>query len=65
MRAGGYIFSMEKETKIINWEQDFFVHHRIISAFKGGDFVSDRMSYIGLGGRWCNIVVLNMHAPRE
>jgi len=56
---------MEKETKIINWEQDFFVHHRIISAFKGGDFVSDRMSYIGLGGRWCNIVVLNMHAPRE
>jgi hypothetical protein len=25
------IFSMEKEKKI-NWDQDFFVHHRIISA---------------------------------
>jgi hypothetical protein len=23
VRAGGYIFSMEKEMKIINWEQDF------------------------------------------
>jgi len=23
VRAGGYIFSMEKETKIINWEQEF------------------------------------------
>jgi hypothetical protein len=23
------------------------------------------MSYIILRGRWCNIVVLNVHAPRE
>jgi len=23
VRAGDYIFSMEKETKIIDWEQDF------------------------------------------
>jgi hypothetical protein len=23
VRAGNYIFSMEKETKIINWEQEF------------------------------------------
>jgi len=27
------------------------------------EFVSDRMSYIVLRGRWCNIMVLNMHAP--
>jgi hypothetical protein len=33
---------MEKETKIINFEQDFFVHHRIVSAFKKVEFVSDR-----------------------
>jgi exonuclease III len=31
----------------------------------GGEFVSDRMSYITLKGRWCDIIVLNVHAPTE
>jgi hypothetical protein len=43
----------------------FFVHKRIISAVKKVDFVSDRMSYITLRGRWCHIIVLNVHAPTE
>ena len=42
----------------------FFVHHRIVSAVKRIEFVSDRMSYVVLRGRWCNIV-LNMNAPSE
>jgi hypothetical protein len=29
------------------------------------EFISDRMSYIILRGRWCNIIVLNVHAPSE
>jgi hypothetical protein len=29
------------------------------------DLVSDRMSYIILRGRWCHIIVLNVHAPTE
>ena len=29
------------------------------------EFVSDKTSYIVLRGRWCNIFVLNMHAPSE
>jgi hypothetical protein len=29
------------------------------------EFVSDRKSYIVLRGRWCNIIVLNAHAPTE
>jgi hypothetical protein len=29
------------------------------------EFVSDRMSYIILRGRWCHIIVLNVHAPTE
>ena len=29
------------------------------------EFISDGMSYIVLRGRWCNIVVLNVHEPRE
>ena len=39
---GLYFFSMEKETKIINWEQGFFfVHQRIVSAIKRVKVVSD------------------------
>jgi hypothetical protein len=29
------------------------------------EFVSDRMSYIILKGRWCDIIELNVHAPTE
>ena len=36
-------------------------HHRIVSAVKRVEFVSDRMLYIVLRGHWCNIVVLNAH----
>jgi hypothetical protein len=48
-------FSMEREMRII-----FFVHKRIMSAVKRVEFVSDRMSYIILGGRWCHVIVLNV-----
>jgi exonuclease III len=43
----------------------FFVHKRIISEVRRVDFVSDRMTYIILRGRWCNIIVVNVHAPCE
>ena len=29
------------------------------------EFVSDRVSYIVLRGRWSNFIVLNVHAPSE
>jgi hypothetical protein len=38
---------------------------RIVSAVKTVEFFSDRASYIVLRGRWCNIIVLNVHAPSE
>jgi hypothetical protein len=41
------------------------VHKRIISAVKRVEFVSDRMSYIILRGRWYHIIVLNVHARTE
>ena len=56
---------MKKETKIIEWEQVFFVHHRIVSTVKTAEFVSDRRSYIVLRGRCCNAIVLNVHSPSE
>jgi hypothetical protein len=41
------------------------VHKRIVSAVRRVEFVSDRMSYIILRGRWCNIIVVNVHTPCE
>jgi hypothetical protein len=39
------------------------VHKRIISAGRRVEFVSDRMSYLILRGRWCHIIVLNVNVP--
>jgi hypothetical protein len=55
---------MEKEIKVISWEQ-VFCKQRIVSAFKRVEFVSDRMSYMVLRGRWGNIIFLNAIAPTE
>jgi hypothetical protein len=52
---------MEKETKVINWEQDFLY----TTAVKRVELVSERMLYIVLRGRWCNITVSNVNALRE
>jgi hypothetical protein len=38
--------------------------HKKSSAVRRVEFVSDRISYIILRGRWCNIIV-NVHTPHE
>jgi hypothetical protein len=43
----------------------FFLHKRIISAVKWVEFVSDRMSYIVLRGRWCDFSIVNVHTQTE
>ena len=53
-----------KVNEIISCERDF-LHHRILSAVKREELISDRMPYIVLRGRWCNIIVLYVHAPSE
>jgi hypothetical protein len=50
--------------RITNWVQ-VSLHKRIISSVKRVEFVSDRMSYIILRGRWCNIIIFNVHAPTK
>ena len=65
VRAGDCNFFYGKGNKNHEVGAGFLIHHRIISAVKRVDFVSDRVSYIVLRGRWCNISVLNVHAPSE
>jgi hypothetical protein len=63
--AGEYLFFYRKGNENHELGTGFFVHKRNISAVKKVEFVSDRMSYIILRGRWCNIIVLNVHAPMK
>jgi hypothetical protein len=63
--AGEYTFFYGKGNENHELGSGFFVHERMISAVKGSEFVSDRISYIILRGRWCHIIVLNVHAPTE
>jgi hypothetical protein len=56
---------MEKEPKIINWEQDCLYTTEYYQQLKKVESVSDRLLYIVLRGRWCNIIVLDAHAPTK
>ena len=56
VRAGDYDFFYGKVYENHQLGTGFFVHHRIVSAVKGVEFISGRVSYIVLRGRWCNIL---------
>ena len=62
LRTGDYFFQWKGKQKSLIGNRIFFVHHRILSAVKRVEFVSDRMSYTVLRGHWCIIIVLNVHA---
>ena len=63
--TGDFDFFYRKGNENHQLGTGFFVHRRIVSALKRVEFASDRLSYIVLGGRWRNNIVVNVRATSE
>jgi len=65
VRAGYYNLFRGKRNENHQLGTGFVLHHRIVSAVKTEEFVSDRVPCIVLRGRRYNIIVWNVHALSE
>jgi hypothetical protein len=60
-QADKYTFFYGKGNQNRELATGFLIHKKIMSAIKRVEFVSDKMSYMILKGRWYDIIVLNVH----
>jgi len=65
VRAEDYNFFYEKGNENNQLGTGLFLHLRIVPAVKRVEFLGDMVSYIVLRGRWCNVILLNVHALSE
>ena len=63
-KRGLFLFLLKRKRQL-SIRNRIFVHLKIASTVKRVVFVSERVSYVVLRGRWCNIIVLNVHAQSE
>jgi hypothetical protein len=63
--SGKYTFSYARGNDNHELSTGFCVYKIIISAVMRVEFVCDRMSYLILIDHWCDIIVLNFHAPTD
>ena len=64
-KSRGLQFFLWKRKRKSSIVKRISVHQRIVSAVTKVEFVSSRVLYIVLRGRWCNIIFLNIYAPSD
>ena len=64
-KPGNCTFFSGKGSENCHFSTRSFEYHKTVSAVTRVEFVSEGMSCIVLRGCWCNIVVLNEHAPSK
>ena len=54
-----------EETQSHNFGTGFHIKNTILSAVENIEFVNERLSYVTIRTRWCNTVLINVHAPTD
>jgi hypothetical protein len=64
-KSRGLYFFLGKGNESHQLGTGFFCTLQVISAVKREELFREKMAYVVLRGRWCNIIVLNVHAASE